>query len=813
MKKIFTLATGAVVAALLGASLPANAQPRLNPVGRPVFTPPLAGSLLTADEGPEAKVLLEEDFSLFTAGTEAQPDAKNLSDNVTGEIPSIYTHTPGWYGAAVRQAGGVCAVMLGKFTEDGQSYTELPGYLITPVGNYAGNITVAFRARLADGQELEGDLMTVSLQDNSGELEKQTVEVGTSWKTCEAHFTKGGFSGCILQLSMAKGAVLLDDIKVTSVATSIIPPVATAATDYTADGFTANWQPTDEAESYLLSVYETDISKSTVTEGFDGIRRTADGKVDASSPNYPEGWTIVLGQGNGVQLADEGLDGSQALVLGETNDWLQTPRFDAPVIDFKFFAKNISADPVNASTLKVNVMIENGGKEEWYNLGQIDIERISTEGEYISIANNLTGEIRQINMVFEKNANDEGKEPMVAIDQVSYMTQLDGTPLFTDREVKATSYKVTGIKTGVDYVYTVKARNAEFTSASSNTVPVLDLLPPALDKAADVSEDGYTARWQPVDKADGYYVRNFRVYTVPETKETVLLEEDFDKVTSGSESMPNSLYNWFSPSSLDDYTATAGWLGQNNTTIAGMMGCDAGGFIGSPGLIQTPAMNLSGNGGKFTVTITACGGMGSEGDSLVVQAGTSVYKKAKLAGEYEPVEVKLEFDNGEADMALLLYSNTGQMLFIDDIKVSQVVEAGSQVITEEGNGYTFGDVTSYTFDGLEQGDDETFGYRVYAYRLFCGQEVYSLSDRMELVDLTDESSGVDRVEADGTSVYVAGRSLHVVSAGEQRVVVYTLDGRAVVDTEARAGRNVYTLPQPGVYVVKAGGHVAKVMAR
>ncbi len=810
MKKSFILAIGTAVSALMLAGLPASAQPKLVPVGRSVSTPPITNLTVTGDE-PVADVLLSEDFSLFTAGTEAEPDTKNLSDNVTGEIPSDYTHTPGWHGAAVRQAGGVCAVMLGKFTEDGQSYEVLPGYLITPVGNYAGNLTVTFRARLADGQELESDRMTVSLQNSSGELEKQTVEVGKSWQTFEAHFTKGGFTGHVLQMFMDKAAVLIDDIKVTSVATSIIAPTATAATNYTADGFTANWQPTDEAESYLLSVYETDISEATVTEGFDGIRRTADGKVDESSPGYPNGWTIVLAQGDGVQLADEGLDGSQALVLGETNDWIQTPRFGAPIIDFKFFAKNISGNPVNASTLKVNVLVENDGKEEWYNLGQIDIERISTEGEYISIANNLTSDIRQINIVFAKNANDEGKEPMVAIDQVSYMTQLAGKPLFEDKEVKATSYDVTGINTGVDYVYSVKARNERFTSAASNTVPVLGLLPPVLGEATGVSAHGYTAQWQPVEKADGYYVRNFRVYTVPETKETVLLEENFDKVAQGTEDMPSSLNNWFGASSLDEYTATSGWLGLNNTTIAGMMGGDAAGFIGSPGQIQTPALNLSGNGGKFTVTITACGGMGSENDMLVVQAGPEIYQRVPLKGEYEPVEIKLDFDCGEADMPLLLYSYTGQMFFIDDIKVSQLTEAGTQVITEEGNGYTFGDETSYTFDGLEQGDNETFGYRVYAYRLFCDQEVYSLSDRMALVDLNGGSSGVDRVQAGGTGIYVAGRSLHVVLPEAGRVVVYTLDGKTVVDTGAIAGRNVFTLPQRGVYVVKAGGRVAKVM--
>lgn len=35
--------------------------------------------MLTATSTPESTVVLEEDFSLFTAGTEDQPDSKNIA--------------------------------------------------------------------------------------------------------------------------------------------------------------------------------------------------------------------------------------------------------------------------------------------------------------------------------------------------------------------------------------------------------------------------------------------------------------------------------------------------------------------------------------------------------------------------------------------------------------------------------------------------------------------------------------------------------------------------------------------------------------
>ena len=57
-------------------------------------------------------VVLEEDFSLCTAGTPEKPDALNIAPGTdyVYEVDAAYTHQPHWSGYYVFQAGGCVAI-------------------------------------------------------------------------------------------------------------------------------------------------------------------------------------------------------------------------------------------------------------------------------------------------------------------------------------------------------------------------------------------------------------------------------------------------------------------------------------------------------------------------------------------------------------------------------------------------------------------------------------------------------------------------------------------------------------------------------
>lgn len=260
-----------------------------------------------------------------------------------------------------------------------------------------------------------------------------------------------------------------------------------------------------------------------------------------------------------------------------------------------------------------------------------------------------------------------------------------------------------------------------------------------------------------------------------------------------------------------DLTQQPGWMGLCNYKANGMLG-GFGSFFGK-GLLQTPTMKLDGNNGKFKVEIIAYGVMGAAGDSLVVQAGANVFKRFFIPEDEKPVHITTEFDCGEADMALLLYTYRNTAYMIDYIKVSQELPAGTKVITEASNDMVWGNGnTSYEFTNLTQEENETFGFRVFAHRWYRGQEIYSVSNEMPLVDLNQIPSGLDKIEKD-FKVFTAGNKLHIVTPKAETVRVYDINGRCHLESQAIAGMNIYNISNKGIYLVKVGNNTAKVIIR
>ena len=97
MKAIHIALSGALALGTLAAT--ASPHTLLSPLARPA-------SLAAAATQAEGYVLLTEDFSKMSAGSESTPDGTYIADKRTGAIPSNYTSIPGWSGAAVYRPAG-----------------------------------------------------------------------------------------------------------------------------------------------------------------------------------------------------------------------------------------------------------------------------------------------------------------------------------------------------------------------------------------------------------------------------------------------------------------------------------------------------------------------------------------------------------------------------------------------------------------------------------------------------------------------------------------------------------------------------------
>ena len=207
-----------------------------------------------ADNTGTFTTVLEEDFSLFTKGTPEAPDGASVIDNgaVLGNIPASLTHTPGWRGAMVYQAGGSAWIDVYKATAQ-----TLTGMVITPTvpnENHNGYWIASIRAKLPWGQ---ADKMEICMSYGQGSgAGTEVVSVGDEWTTAEAVFPADIEIGAVyFAFNTMRSKVLVDDVKIEFFEPYLHAPKALPATGYDGTSFTARWDEVDRADAYLLSVY------------------------------------------------------------------------------------------------------------------------------------------------------------------------------------------------------------------------------------------------------------------------------------------------------------------------------------------------------------------------------------------------------------------------------------------------------------------------------------------------------------------------------------------------------------------------------
>lgn len=190
-------------------------------------------------------VIVEEDFSKFTAGSETAPDATDLANAQTGDISADYTQVPGWSGAAVFQAGG--SAYIGFYEGD-------TGWLNTPILDFSANngtFTMTFRAKsaLTSGDELN---MLLLYPGEQYAVSSQSVILTNEWKEYSFSLSKGTAESFI-QMWTYEGEYFIDDIKIS--AEGLSAPQNPTVSKYMGTSAELSWDPVDGADSYLLNVY------------------------------------------------------------------------------------------------------------------------------------------------------------------------------------------------------------------------------------------------------------------------------------------------------------------------------------------------------------------------------------------------------------------------------------------------------------------------------------------------------------------------------------------------------------------------------
>lgn len=330
---------------------------------------------------------------------------------------------------------------------------------------------------------------------------------------------------------------------------------------------------------------------------------------------------------------------------------------------------------------------------------------------------------------------------------------------------------------------------------------------PVANEATGITATGFTANWSPVEGAASYTLQVDR--RQPSAGGEILLSEDFANCTDAGTANLGGTSDFQAVE--DQYFQTSGWSGKYLYPEVGMMKM---GNSSNGGALCTPAIDLSANGGTFTVQFAASR-YDNDKEKTVMKVyleGDEAHAQTTEMLPLDPMNTyTLTFTGGTANSKIVFESTADsgkKRAYIDNIVVySGEVEPESMAkpaavewpmviegITE----------TAYSLTGLEPG--YLYSYKVKAVMDDSKESAYSNVVKVDL------SSGICDLLEVNHRIYAAEGGIAIECETAQPVVIVNLAGQLVASTEVN-GRAVVPVPVAGVYIVRCGAAATRVMVR
>lgn len=249
-----------------------------------------------------------------------------------------------------------------------------------------------------------------------------------------------------------------------------------SASDITENGFTANWQPVDGAEAYLLTVLER-TEHSIITESLD---------FTAGIDSIPAGWSCS----SKILYSTAGMYGeaAPALRMNANGSSIASPVFEHGISGVDFWYRG--AEETEGNTLRLMALCSG----QWIKVADFDVD--NAEGGHRITGQPLPGDATAIRFMYIIS----GKAKGLALDDICihYSTGFETASVegWTDTNVGNTlSARVDGLKKDTFYIYSVKATDGTlFTPASAFMTARTgkDLGVEGIEADSDLSGDVYS---------------------------------------------------------------------------------------------------------------------------------------------------------------------------------------------------------------------------------------------------------------------------------------------------------------------------------
>lgn len=748
-----------------------------------------------ADENADWETLVSEDFSLWTKGTEDEPDSEMYPKDyfTTGNymLPDSLFHTPSWSGLGAYEAGGCVAL----------AYPDMGGQVSTPLMNMNGKLRVKARVKVIKKKSLffltfgAGGYVSPYNPIGDDNIHVYQFKPEDGWQDIEFEILNPSTADdCFLQVNaMAynKGNVIVDQLSVERDRNYIATPQSLTASDFTYEGFTATWNKGYGADSYLVSLYKRQLMGTenfVSSNSFEDITADADGNL----VGLADGWTgKVTGNEDGeVTLDDEGYDGTHSLIFTNDEDHLVFDPKGSDLVNLTLTAKKRVCDEKSSASLVIRLYDEYGHYltlnkdlvdlgDDWFTFDLA--ESLSMAGFNIG---NYSSKVEIYPSGF--GAYEEMEREMVLLDAVCCETTPQVEVVCEKKDVAVDGNSVTfdDLDTNNTYMFTVQGVSDKGGKSDvSDTKIAYGVAAPHVKPATDINKRGaYTANWEAAPKATSYKLSSYEVYNVPEDMENyTLFEENFSKCTEGTEDELVFKGN-YSEMLLDDYTDNAGWTGTGTLLCNGMVGCYTDDY-GNQFDMLSPTMSLDNNGGEYTVTVDFK--IQNEGETLIVQGDQTTYAaiECETAGKHT---ASVTLQGGTRASQLMFYTLNKSPFLLDKVAVTQDVKKDDKFYTKLEDMVVEDGETSIRVSGIEPRDGYTYAY-----------DLVSYYDRYGTV-YTSGRSDAQIVDFNNTGVKPAKLALE---AQEGETTLYDMSGRQVSKAEK------------GIYIVKKGNKVQKVLVK
>lgn len=785
----------------------------LNDIRRPVGKT----ALKVKAKSPEPVVVLEEDFSKFADGSEENP-GEEIKNPDRYFISEDLTAQPGWTGMGLHPCGGSVLVMPYMYDAgygDGPELTD--GYISTPPMPLGGTVTVTFRAK---AHKAGTDLWVAVCDDYYGPADSKSFYPDEEWKeysftTSEASLTDNSY----FQFRPYEGGeAYIDDIKITLVRDRIPTPAAMPAKNVSPTEFIANWEETG-APAYLLSVFSMVPDENPVTgklsQNFDGIT------PDDENKNIPEGWQMTFG-GKTVSKEEGNFSSApQSLVFDDVTDIVETPKTEYPLNGIDFWVKPSSMEQEEEFMSLLRVEIYHSETESWEPIANIPNYWMEEEGGIYSFDEDALGsDAVQVRIgLIQKGVVDFYVDDLT-LSYASTGTRID---VMKDAEFNASGVTVKDINPAADTYYIVKAKDGDIVSPASNSVwvdGIAGLKVTALP-ATDITNTSFTANWEPLGHATSYKVEAYASTSADEDmNDVVVLEESFDNINEGTLETPGT--DWNSPYDFSAKGwASTGWCATQPAWIEGMAGTTGTSWWGTAGLVYSPVLDLSCNGGEgFDVDLTVLTTVNdlshlgideSEGVFAIVlenpasaQALASGLLETPVAGVNSgKIHVDTKSVKDLKNVYVAIMNKSGLTFFVDHIKITQNLRKGEVLNRPIASVSTEG--TSLSFKDLDPASDHSYVVTASTTRDYVTY-VSETSDRQEV---STKAMGIENVIPDGVSVNCTDGALEISAPADLAWSVYTVTGIRVAEG---FGNSTVSLDH-GIYLVKIGSGTLKFSVR